>query len=115
MEARRQAITKKMQLHKPFRECLGCGSLPKLGYDHGKYKEGGPKLGALMSVGDQYQAFTLYCPTCSFSVGPVMDLQAVISAWHTSNYPNCPFRLKCWQNRYQRQIENANTQVRETG
>lgn len=102
-----------MRLHKPFRECLGCGSLPKLGYSHGDYEEYSIELPYPVQAGDRYEAFVLYCPGCSFRVGPFMDVQAVITAWHTANYPNCPFRLQCWQNRFERQLKAANTQIRE--
>ncbi|EMI4225337.1 hypothetical protein V6439_004556 [Vibrio parahaemolyticus] len=102
--ARLQWIKDKLQLHKPMRECLGCGTGPRLGYSHGEYGEDSPVLPYPHKIGQYFEAFTLYCPNCGFKVGAFMDLQAAITAWHTINMPNDAFYAERWAAQYEKQM-----------
>lgn len=102
---RREWIKKKLQQHKPMRVCLGCSSEPRLGYSHGKYSEDSPKLPYPHKIGANFEAFTLYCPNCGFKAGPFIDLQAAISAWHTSNLENDAFYAERWMEQYEKQMK----------
>jgi hypothetical protein len=106
---RLQQIKEKLQRHKPMRICLGCGSEPRLGYSHGEYDENSPKLAYPYKLGQKFEAFTLYCPGCGFRVGPFMDLQAAISAWHTANKPGDPFYAERWAEQYEELIKARGT------
>lgn len=102
--ARLQWIKDKLQLHKPMRGCLGCGSEPRLSYKHGKYGHNSPKMPYPHKIGSNYEAFALYCPECDFQVGYFMDLQAAITAWHTTNMPNDAFYAERWAAQYEKQM-----------
>jgi len=101
---RRQYIKERLQQHKPMRECLGCGSQPKLAYQSGEYTKTSPPLAYPPKIGADYEAFILHCPNCGYRVGPFMDLQPVITAWHMSNLENSPQHLKLWQEEYNQLI-----------
>lgn len=100
-----------MHMHTPMRECLGCGTSPRLGYSHGEYNADSPKMAYPHLIGSYFEAFTLYCPNCGFKVGPFMNLQAAISAWHTTNTPSDPFYAERWADEYEKQMLERDQQA----
>lgn len=107
-EKRRNHIKKKLQQHKPMRGCLSCSEQPKLAYKKGVYDEYSPVLPYPIKLGTNYEAFIFYCPSCNYRVGPFMDLQPAITAWHTSNTENSPQHLALWQEQYNQLVAVVN-------